>query len=216
MSGIMQMLIGRKLTPDEQVRKWRTTIRAQERELDKQIRGIQTEEMKVRRSLKQAATRSDTATAKLLAKEIVRGRKTVTRLHTSKAQLNSMILQLQQQLATMKVAGSLQKSTEIMKIVNGLIKLPEISSVMQSMAQEMMKAGIIDEMIQDTIELGDDEELEDEADEEVDKVLLELTNGRLGTAGPVGAPLEDEKEEEVEPQTQMEDMEKRLQALKAI
>lgn len=35
----------------------------------------------------------------------------------------------------------------------------------------------------------DDEELEEEADEEVDKVLFELTDGKLGQAGRVGGEL---------------------------
>ncbi|MEM8488348.1 MAG: Snf7 family protein [Bacteroidota bacterium] len=44
-----------------------------------------------------------------------------------------------------------------------------------------MQAGIIEEMVEDTLEdaLGDDDELEDDAQEEVDKVLFELTAGLL-------------------------------------
>lgn len=37
--------------------------------------------------------------------------------------------------------------------------------------------------------VDDDEELEQEADEEVDKVLYELTDGKLGQAGRVGGEL---------------------------
>lgn len=40
-------------------------------------------------------------------------------------------------------------------------------------------------MLDDTLEMDDDEELEEEADEEVDKVLFDLTNGKLGQAGTV-------------------------------
>lgn len=42
----------------------------------------------------------------------------------------------------------------------------------------------------DTLEgLDDDEELEEEADEEVEKVLFQLTDGKLGQAGKVGGEL---------------------------
>lgn len=43
------------------------------------------------------------------------------------------------------------------------------------------QAGIIEEMVEDTLEdaLGDDDELEGDAQEEVDKVLFELTAGLL-------------------------------------
>lgn len=44
-------------------------------------------------------------------------------------------------------------------------------------------------MLDDTLNVEDDEELEEEADAEVDKVLFDLTNGKLGQAGTVQSPL---------------------------
>ena len=60
--------------------------------------GIQREEDKVKKSIKEAAKRNDTSTAKMLAKEIVRSRKAVNRMHTSKAQMNSVVMQMENQL----------------------------------------------------------------------------------------------------------------------
>jgi charged multivesicular body protein 3 len=51
------------------------------------------------------------------------------------------------------------------------------------------QSGIIEEMLDDTMESLDDDELEEEADAEVDKVLFDLTDGKLGQAGAVGADL---------------------------
>jgi len=83
-----------------------------------------------------------------------------------------------------KVTGSLQRSTEIMKLSNQLIKLPQINAVMREMSMEMTKAGIMEEMLDDTLEgLDEDEELEEEAEAEVDRVLYEITDGKLGVAG---------------------------------
>ena len=47
----------------------------------------------------------------------------------------------------------------------------------------------MDDMMEDMLEGEEDEELEQEADAEVDKVLFDLTNGKLGQAGTVGAEL---------------------------
>ena len=44
-------------------------------------------------------------------------------------------------------------------------------------------------MLEDTLDMEEDEELEEEADAEVDKVLFELTNGKLGEAGSVDKEL---------------------------
>jgi charged multivesicular body protein 3 len=105
-----------------------------------------------------------------------------------------------------KVTGTLQKSTEIMKISNQLIRLPQFSQVMRDMSMEMTKvcdrpttletdipnwqqAGIMDEMMEDVLAADEDEELDAEADEEVDKVLFDLTEGRLGQAGAARTEL---------------------------
>lgn len=53
-----------------------------------------------------------------------------------------------------------------------LVKMPEISKTMQDMSREMMKAGIIEEMLEDTMETLEPEELEEEAQTEVDKVRI--------------------------------------------
>lgn len=73
----------------------------------------------------------------------------------------------------------------------------------------------MEEMIGDTIDMMDDDDLEEAADEEVNKVLFQITDGMLGEAGAVGASLEskpvleDEEDEEEGPELDM--MQKRLQ-----
>lgn len=47
----------------------------------------------------------------------------------------------------------------------------------------------MEEMMEDTLAMDEDEELEEEADAEVDKVLFDLTNGKLGQAGAVRTEL---------------------------
>lgn len=68
-------------------------------------------------------------------------------------------------------------------MTNSLVKLPELSASMRDMSAEMSKAGIMDEMIDDV--MGDtedlDEEEEQEAEGEVDKVLFDITNGKIGS-----------------------------------
>ena len=81
-----------------------------------------------------------------------------------------------------------------------------------------MKAGIIEEMVGDT--LPNDELLEGEdaeAETEVDKVLGEVLQGRLGKVGPVQEetqpPVEEEEEEDQE--ATLAQMRGRLEALKS-
>lgn len=97
-------------SPRDQVREWASKLRKQTYVLDRQIRGIQREEAKVKQSLKAAAKKGDRDVCIILAKEIVRSKKAINRINTTKAQLNSVSLHMQQQAATLRVAGAMQVS----------------------------------------------------------------------------------------------------------
>ncbi|KAF8759852.1 hypothetical protein RHS01_01675 [Rhizoctonia solani] len=145
MKSINRFLYGP--TPEEKVRAWQQKLRTEQRQLDKEIRQLDTATTKARTTLKQLATKGDVKSARVLAKEVVRSNKQKDRLHVSKARLGSIGVQLQHQMAMVKVTGSLQKSTEIMKLSNSLVKLPQISAAMREMSMEMTKAGIMEEML---------------------------------------------------------------------
>ncbi|XP_059469187.1 charged multivesicular body protein 3 [Neocloeon triangulifer] len=209
--------------PKEQVNDWCRKIRKESNQLDRQIRGIEREEEKVKRSLKEAAKKGDKDVCLVLAKEVLRARKAISKIYSSKAHLNSIQMQMKNQLATIRVAGAVKKSTEVMTSMQHLVRVPEVAATMRDMSREMMKAGIIEEMLEETFEgLEDQEELEEEAQEEVDKVLWELTQGQLGkvpamvtdtlpaaVAEPEGASaLVDDPDE-------LEEMQSRLQALRS-
>ena len=63
-----------------------------------QTLAVQQQELKVKAEIKMLAKKGDNSTARILARELVRSRKAVDRLHTSKAQLNSVSMQLSNQL----------------------------------------------------------------------------------------------------------------------
>lgn len=173
--------------PPERVKQVQSQLRSEQRQLDREIRNIDSGVSKAKLEIKRLAKKGDVKSAKILAREVVRSNAQRERLFVSKARLNSIGLQLNHQLAMFKVTGSMAKSAEIMKLSNALVRLPEMSAAMRAMSAEMVKAGIMEEMMEDTLEggvLGDEdaEELEEEAQGQVDKVLFELTDGKLGQA----------------------------------
>ena len=206
--------------PKEQVQEWCKKIRKEGYNLDRQINSIKREELKVSKSLKEAAKKGDNDVCKILAKEIINSRKSVNKLHTAKANLNSVQLQMKGQLATLKVSGALAQSADVMKSMSALVKIPETQKVMMELSKEMMKAGIIEEMLDDTMEgLNDGEEMEDAAQEEIDKIILEITTGKLTDApSAVKDTLpaqEQQEEEEEESEGELEEMQSRLEALRS-
>ncbi|CAG5123209.1 unnamed protein product [Candidula unifasciata] len=218
-------------SPKEMVNEWTHKIRKESNNIERQIRGIQREEEKTKRMIKDSAKRGERDSCRILAKEIVKADKQINKLYSSIAHLSSIQMSMKHQLATLRVAGALAKSTEVMQSMQQLVKVPEIHATMREMSKEMMKAGIIEEMMDDAMETLDDDDLEEEADEEVDRVLYELTAGELGkapaavndslpvtevegaTAGPsrVAAATAVAIEEEDD----LEDMKARLEALRS-
>ena len=218
-------MFGKSPDPKEQVNDWCKKLRKESNQIERQINGIRREEAKVTKSLKDAAKKGDKDVCLVLAKEVVHSRKAVNKLYCAKANINSVQMQMKGQLATIKVAGCLQKSTEVMKTMQQLVRLPEIQKTMMEMSREMMKAGIIEEMLEDTMEtVTESEDLEEEAQQEVDKILFELTAGKLGEApaalkdtlpapaAAVASPAAREAESE---EDDMEEMQNRLEALRS-
>ncbi|XP_024123692.1 charged multivesicular body protein 3 [Oryzias melastigma] len=209
--------------PKDLVNEWSQKIRKEMRVIDRQIRDIQREEEKVKRSIKDAAKKGQKDVCVILAKEMIQSKRAVSKLYASKAQMNSVLLSMKNQLAVLRVAGSLQKSTEVMKAMQNLVKVPEIQATMRELSKEMMKAGIIEEMLEDTFEsMEDGEEMEEAAEEEVDKILFDITAGALGKApnkvtdalpelqpGGAAAASDEESEEDIEA------MQSRLAALRS-
>ena len=79
------------------------------------------------------------------------------------------------------------------------------------MAQEMEKAGIIQEMTEYAFQMLDDEDLEDEVDEEVDKVVMEILGPMPDT--PIAQPTMETKSTVEEQENPVDEMEARLAAL---
>ena len=119
------------------------------------------------------------------------------------------------------------KSADIMKMMNKLVKVSEVGEVMQQMQQEMCKvcvstgckdaalhafclladslrhlryrpqAGVIEEMVDDAFEVLDHEDDEDAADEEVERVMTELSAETMSSArsAPTQQPVTAQQEE---------------------
>ncbi|CAB4056040.1 VPS24 [Lepeophtheirus salmonis] len=211
-------LFGRSKSPNpkERVNEWGKKLRKEGYNLDRQIRQIQREEAKVTRSIKESAKRGDKDSCRVLAREVVNSRKTVNKIYVAKANLSSVEMQMKNQASQVRLAGTLSQSTEVMQCMQKLIKLPEIAHTMQELSKEMMKAGIFEEMMEDTFD-NEPEELEDDVQKEVDKVLAELTEGDRKTMekAPSVPQASIDIPEKEESDGEEEELQERLEALKS-
>jgi charged multivesicular body protein 3 len=162
---------------------------------------------------KQAASET-----RIFAKELIRARKQGQRLETSKAQLNSVHMQVNEAFAVRKIEGTIKASTGIMKDVNNLVRLPELTGTMRELSQELVRAGIIEEMVGDMLPadaedpFGEDEEAESEVDKILSEVLKDKAPAQKTQEEELpSAPSKVEEEEELDSGSIMA----RLEALKS-
>ena len=210
------------------MRKCNSLIRSNTRKLDRDMNQLKVLDQKTRQFILAASKRGQrnpsqakqaAQETRTFAKELIRIRKQSSRLATSKAQLQSVQMQVNEAFSVRKIEGSIKASTGIMKDVNTLVRLPELTGTMRELSQELMKAGIIEEMVGDS--LPDDDLLEgedEEAESEVDKVLGEILQGKLPKAKVDEKPVEEPgvPEEDLEDQeATLEQMRGRLEALKS-
>ena len=215
-------------TNELQMRKCNSLIRANTRKLERDINQLKILDQKTRQYIVQANKRGQktpsqakqaAAETRIFAREMIRIRKQSSRLATSKAQLQSVQMQVNEAFSVRKIEGSMKASTGVMKDVNALVRLPELMGTMRELSQELVKAGIIEEMVGDS--LPDDQLMEgedDEAEAEVEKVLGEVLQGKLGTPGVVEKPVAEEPVAEADLEEQeatLDEMRGRLEALKS-
>eukprot|EP01062_Namystynia_karyoxenos_P022707 TRINITY_DN18725_c0_g2_i1.p1 TRINITY_DN18725_c0_g2~~TRINITY_DN18725_c0_g2_i1.p1 ORF type:complete len:217 (+),score=125.23 TRINITY_DN18725_c0_g2_i1:92-742(+) len=213
---MFQALFGvKQKTPQEMVKDWDKQLRAEQRKLDRQVRGIELQEAKVVKEAKAAAKKGDKEVVQILAKQIVGSKRAKKRIVIAKAQMNSISLQLKQQLAQVKIAGAMQKSAEITGKMNSLLKVQDCQEVMRALQMEMLKAGVIQETMDEAIDdaLGD-EDLEDEADAEVAKIVDEVMMATLGNKAAGGAQALPQQQAEEPMEEEQDDLQKRLAALR--
>ena len=182
---------GRKLTPKEQQKKWKKDLRKQQRELDKQIRTQNRQQGKVKREIKKYAKSGDIKIVETLAKDIVRSNKLVERLYTAKAQINSVSMQLQNQVAMQTVTKAMGQSSQMMKSMQALVSLPDVRQAAMDMAREMEKAGLIQEMQDDMMEMMDPDDMDEAVKEEVDKVTIDIIGGIIDKDTNAIVPVND-------------------------
>lgn len=209
----------------EQHRNIKTTLRKNSRNIDKSLRDLSVLQAKTQQLIKKAAKKNDIKTVKLYAKELYGINKQYSRIYTSKAQLDSVGMKIEEAFRMRTLSNQVADTTGLMREVNSLVKLPQIQSTMIELERELMKAGIMGEMIDDSMESIQtvDDEMDEEIDEEVNKIIEQYTNEKFEKVNHVPtAELPTNVEEEVpeekideEADNMLNEMRERLKALQS-
>lgn len=162
------------------MRKINSLLRKNSRELDRSMNQLKPLEKKTETLIKKLVKAGDVKLARLYARELINIRRQYTKLHTLKARLELVTMAVNEQFQMVKLTQLMGLLTMIMKDVNQLVHVGAISQTMQELQKELCKAGIINEMMDDMVDLEiEDDELEGESNDEVNKIIAALTEDKL-------------------------------------
>ncbi|EAY04434.1 SNF7 family protein [Trichomonas vaginalis G3] len=190
----------KKVDPKEQAKAWKSDLRGQVRELNKQMRHIEMEETKIQNKVKTMMKQGHGDMVEPLVKELVQSKKAKSKILKTRTQLESIERQIDLQMAQVKVCGAFSKSAEVTHALNSLVRLPELNATMMKLQGEMQKAGMIEEQMDSTMEAvqEDDEDPELATRIAFNQIAQEIN----GQAGTTKVPLKqiDPEELEAEPE----------------
>ena len=160
---LSRMFGKKKLPPQEQAKEWKKSIRAERRGIDRQIRKIEVEEEKVKAKVKLMMKQGHQDAVMPLVQSIAQSKRAKSKLLKTGVQLDSLVRQIDMQIAEVKVAGCFKASAEVTHMMNQLIRLPEMQATAQRLQLEMQKAGLATEMLDEALdEVNGDVEPEDQ------------------------------------------------------
>ncbi|XP_062562365.1 charged multivesicular body protein 2a [Armigeres subalbatus] len=198
----MEWLFGKKMTPDEMMRKNQRALNKAMRDLDREKMKMEQQEKKIIADIKKLAKENQMDAVKIMAKDLVRTRRYVRKFMLMKANIQAVSLKIQTLKSQNAMGEAMKGVTKAMTNMNRQLNLPQIQKILHEFEKQSEIMDMKEEMINDAM----DDAMEDEGDEEetdaiVSQVLDELglqlndqlsglpqASGSLSVAGGVKAP----------------------------
>ncbi|TRY74522.1 hypothetical protein TCAL_09208 [Tigriopus californicus] len=188
----MEWLFGRKMTPDEMLRKNQRALTKAMRELDRERAKMEQQEKKIIADIKKMAKAGQMDAVKIMAKDLVRTRRYVKKFMLMRANIQAVSLKIQTLKSQNSMAQAMKGVTKAMQNMNKQMKLPEIQKIMMEFEKQSEMMDMKEEMMSDVIDdaMGDEDD-EEESDAVVNQVLdelgLQLTDDLANMSVPSGS-----------------------------
>ncbi|KAF5294203.1 hypothetical protein FQA39_LY19354 [Lamprigera yunnana] len=158
----MDWLFGKKVTPEELLRKNQRALNKAVRDLDREKMKMEQQEKKVIADIKKLAKEGQMDAVKIMAKDLVRTRKYVKKFMLMKANIQAVSLKIQTLRSQNAMAQAMKGVTKAMQSMNRQLNLPQIQKILQDFEKQSeimdMKEEMMNDAIDDAMEGDDDEE----------------------------------------------------------
>lgn len=152
------------------------------RDLDKEVRALDRQEVKLQAEIKALAQKGQVNSAKMMAKELVRVRKQREQLLATKLRVGQVAARTESAAATLAVQNAMSGATRAMKTANSITSPMKMQATMAEYEKQSQIMQLQDDMLD---ELLDDPSEESEVEELVnavyDEIGLELNSNLVST-----------------------------------
>lgn len=158
----MEWIFGKRMTPDEMLRKNQRALNKAMRDLDRERMKMEQQEKKLIADIKKMAKDGQMDSVKIMAKDLVRTRRYIKKFMVMKANIQAISLKVQTLKSQNAMAQAMRGVTRAMQNMNRQLNLPQIQKIMQEFEKQSeimeMKEEIINDTMDDAMEGDDDEE----------------------------------------------------------
>jgi charged multivesicular body protein 2A len=175
MWGTMMGFLGYK-TPKQVLREHKRTLERAIRELAKEQKLMEKQEIKVKADIKKAVEARQMGAVRVMAKDLVRTRRYVSKFRAMQAQLQMVSLRIQTLQSTQAMATAMRGCVRAMHSLNRQLNLPQLQRIMMDFEKQSYIMDAKEELMGDALEeaLGADEDEDEETDALVNQILDEI------------------------------------------
>lgn len=172
----MEWLFGKKMSPDEMLRKNQRALNKAMRDLDREKMKMEQQEKKIIADIKKLAKEGQMDAVKIMAKDLVRTRRYTKKFMLMKANIQAVSLKIQTLKSQNTMAEAMKGVTKAMQSMNRQLNLPQIQKILHEFEKQSEIMDMKEEMINEHI----DDAMEDEGDEEESDAVVAQVFDELG------------------------------------
>uniref|UniRef100_U5EYT7 Putative vacuolar assembly/sorting protein did4 n=1 Tax=Corethrella appendiculata TaxID=1370023 RepID=U5EYT7_9DIPT len=172
----MEWLFGKKMTPDEMMRKNQRALNKAMRDLDREKMKMEQQEKKIIMDIKKLAKENQIDAVKIMAKDLVRTRRYIKKFMLMKANIQAVSLKIQTLKSQNTMGQAMKGVTRAMTNMNRQLNMPQIQKILHEFEKQSEIMDMKEEMINDAI----DDAMEDEGDEEESDAVVSQVLDELG------------------------------------
>ncbi|XP_025416837.1 charged multivesicular body protein 2a [Sipha flava] len=188
----MEWLFGRRMTPDEMLRKNQRALNKAMRDLDRENMRMEQQEKKIIMDIKKMAKDGQMESVKIMARDLVRTRRYQKKFMVMKANIQAVSLKIQTLKSQNAMGQAMRGVTKAMQNMNRQLNLPQIQRILQEFEKQSevmdMKEEVMNDAMDDAMEdEGDEEETDQIVTQVLDELGLQLTDQLSGLPSASGS-----------------------------